>query len=371
MKPLRHAVIILAAGLSSRVPALKPLLSLGDQTILERVLAVYLQQKLDIFLVVGHRQAEIRERIINPAVTIVDSPDYRDGMFASVQSGVRSLPDGYDTFLLTPIDIPLIRPYTIKLLLDASAEHPGRIIYPVFKERHGHPTGIPASLIPEILQWQGAGGLKSLLETHQDIAYEVTVPDRYILRDMDTLDDLQQMQAQLKDYEIPDIDECNVILDDICKVTDKVKRHCYKVAEIAVIIGQALALKGQAVNIALVKGAALLHDVARGQPEHARMGCSIVAEMGFLPAAKIISSHMELPAKSALSLEAKIVYLADKYIQEDQVVRLEQRFQNTRKRLEATPEIEAIIQNRRLQALRVKTDIEKLLDVSVESIIHP
>ena len=355
-----QAAIILAAGYSSRMQSFKPLLLLGSQTIIERVIRTYLQQGLDIYLVVGYRQADLRKQLANEPITIVENQDYQTGMFSSVITGMRSLPLSYVSCILTPVDNPLIRPFTIKLLIEASRRYPGQIIYPLYRGQRGHPVVIPMSLKTEILEWKEEGGLKAVLKVHDGLAREIKVPDKYILQDVDTPEDFQQMQDSFKNYQIPDAEECAVILHDICQVSDRVRRHCQKVASVALYIGQTIAGKGQPVDLALLEAASLLHDIAKGQPDHDLVGARMLKEMGFGQIGEIVSSHTNFPSNSSLSLEAKIVYLADKYVREDQLVPLRERFYSSSQRFATNPEIRANIEQREKLALEIQTQLQEL-----------
>src|SRR5450759_2610555 len=158
------AAIILAAGLSSRMTAFKPLLEVGGVTLTDRLISIYQQTGVDVILVTGWRNAELAAGLKSKNLIIVNNPDYQEGMFTSLQTGVRALGDRYSGFFVHPVDIPLIRPHTIKLLLEAQAHHPESIISPVFHQARGHPTLIPDILIPRILENRPADGLKTVLK---------------------------------------------------------------------------------------------------------------------------------------------------------------------------------------------------------------
>ena len=153
----RVAALVLSAGFSRRAGNFKPLLPLGQKTIVDHVISTFLQIRVDVHLVVGYRQVEVRAAVEDRDVTIVDNPDYELGMFTSVQAGVRKLGTDCERFFVMPVDIPLVRPATIGRLLAAADHQPHNIIYPVFSGRRGHPPLIPSSSIPSLLGWRGEG----------------------------------------------------------------------------------------------------------------------------------------------------------------------------------------------------------------------
>ena len=198
MKTGRYAAVVLAAGYSGRMERFKPLLPLGEETVADHLMSAFLQNGVDVYLVVGHRRDELRAGIRTRNIQFVENPDYPQGMFSSVRAGLRPLGDGYLAAFIAPVDVPLVRPATIARLLQAAEEHPGRVIHPVFRMRRGHPPLVPAALFSAVLDWRGGGGLKSVLHAHEDLAVEVDVPDGNILVDIDNPADYARVMERFR-----------------------------------------------------------------------------------------------------------------------------------------------------------------------------
>ncbi|MFC2069704.1 NTP transferase domain-containing protein [Chloroflexota bacterium] len=193
MKAKRYAAIVLAAGFSHRMQHFKPLLPLGKETIADHLMATFLQNGVDVYLVVGYRQKELRAGISTRNIQIVENRDYQQGMFSSVQAGLRSLKSDYQAAFIAPVDIPLVHSETIRRLLKAAEEHPGKVIHPVFNQKRGHPPLIPANMFPAVLGWQGDGGLKSVPHFCDDTTVGISVPDSHILFDVDEPVDYEKL----------------------------------------------------------------------------------------------------------------------------------------------------------------------------------
>jgi len=193
-----HAAIILAAGLSRRMERFKPLLSVGGKTFIDHLISTFLSNDTEVYVVVGYHGEELREATKDRNVVIVDNPDYKLGMFTSVQAGVHALSSGYDAFFVMPVDIPLIRPATIKSLLATSRQYAGRIIYPVFRKKRGHPPLIPMDLAQTIIGWKKDGNLREVLNSLESLSMEVSVPDSNILLDIDTADDYRLLVERIQ-----------------------------------------------------------------------------------------------------------------------------------------------------------------------------
>lgn len=199
MKARRFAAIILAGGLSNRMKEFKPLLPLGEATVTDRIISTFLSAGVDVFLVTGYRHQDIETVIKKYNVTIIYNPDFAKGMFSSIQAGVRQLPPEYQAFFLNPVDIPLVRTATIQSMMAAAKENPGKIIYPTFNGKRGHPPLIPSSLIPAISGWDKNSGLKAVLKLHEQLAREVAVADNFILLDIDTPKDYHKLLKQYRE----------------------------------------------------------------------------------------------------------------------------------------------------------------------------
>jgi CTP:molybdopterin cytidylyltransferase MocA len=361
-----YAAVILAGGLSSRMQQFKPLLPLGRATVTDHVIDTFLSVNVEVLLVAGYRHGDIEDAIKKQPVNIVYNPDYEQGMFTSIQAGIRQLQPDYQSFFILPVDIPLVRAATLSRLMAAAEQNPQRIIYPVFRGQRGHPPLIPSGLVPAILGWGKGGGLKAVLESEKKLALEVAVADGNILLDMDTPEEYQAILERFRRDDIPTDEECNEILKTICHVTPDRIRHDYKVAEAAFSIAGALNIAGKKVDIELVRAAAILHDIAKGQPKHDIAGGEILRWLGFEKVGDIVAVHSDLAGgDTGLPLESKVVYIADKLIAGEKLVSLEERYHHP----DFSPEIQALIAGRLEVAQLVKKELENLIGGSLESVI--
>ena len=95
------AVLIIAAGYSSRMNDFKPLLPFGETTALERLIQTYEAHGLEhIYVVVGHRQDDIRDVLRAYKVQIVFNEAYDQGMFSSIQKGLDAMDETLSAFYM-------------------------------------------------------------------------------------------------------------------------------------------------------------------------------------------------------------------------------------------------------------------------------
>lgn len=360
----------MAAGLSERMGRFKPLLPLGDCRVIERVVNFFRDAGVaDILLVTGHRGAQVRQAVAPLDVRCVDNPDYQNGMFTSVLAGIRALPENCRAFFIHPVDIPLVRPATVKRLAAVLDTTPAAVIYPAFDARRGHPTLIRADLVAGILQWPGDGGLRAFLQRHEDRSMELAVADEAVLLDLDTPEDYSRMVARIDNEGLPSDSECRVLMDDLQRLPGAVAEHCRAVAAVARRIVQALAAAGVHINGDLVRTAALLHDIARSGSFHAEAGARLLEQHGFSRLAPLVAAHMDLETDENSPMNAEqIVYLADKLVAGGRQVDLEQRFARKMAKYGSDPQAVAAIARRRENALRVRAKVERITGVSIDVI---
>lgn len=153
----------------------------------------------------------------------------------------------------------------------------------------------------------------------------------------------------------PSAEECSEIWER-CKTPEPVRQHCRAVAKKARQMGEELFQAGISVDLELIEGAALLHDVARAEEHHAEAGAALMIREGYPEAAAIIRQHHHL--ESERIDEAAVVFLADKLVLGVQPVSLEERFRHSA--LKCTHSLDAwkAHEERRLQAFRVQRMIQ-------------
>ncbi|WP_319762794.1 DVU_1551 family NTP transferase [Maridesulfovibrio sp.] len=360
--------LVLAAGFSSRIGKLKALLPIDDCTVLSSCIRSLVNGGAsDVFVVTGHKADQIGAQANALGMHEIYNPDYEQGMFSSVKAGVRGLPDDASAFLVLPVDIPLVRSSTIRALTFDYSSAPTDIIYPCFRGERGHPPLISAKLIPEILAHDGTGGLRAILERYDSTARERNMPDLGILRDLDTPEDYEKAR-QIPRRRVPLPEEC-MALWELADTPLQTREHCKAVAEAACFMAEALNRnrdRQKALDLDMVKGAALMHDVAKLKSNHEAAGAAILAGYGFTGIADIVASHRDTDIKADSPLtEQEIVFLADKIFQGTTPVSLDQRYGKTLERWKDDPEAVAAITGRLERAKTLLQRFEQEAKVKV------
>ncbi len=365
----RISAIILSAGYSSRMGEFKPLLPLGDTTVIERAVALFRGAGIDdVRVVVGHRAEELLPVLDRLQVQPVLNDRYREGMFSSIVAGVASLEDDVEAFFLLPVDIPLVRSDTVIALLRAYRNGVNGIAYPVCNGRRGHPPLIAARYRDEILEWNGEGGLKPVLNRNNGDSLDVETGDEGILRDMDTPEDYARLNAFMLNRAIPTIAECEALLAKKFAAEAPLIEHSRAVSRLALSLARKLNRAGCSLDLDLLAAAALLHDVARGSKNHALEGAAMLKGLGYGPVAEVVAVHMDMVVRDGEPIgEREVLYLADKMTRRDRYVTVEERFAQRLVTHESDPAAARAVRERLENARAIRSRIERQLGCSVSS----
>ena len=181
--------IVLAAGLSSRTSRYKMTLPLGEKSVIEHTADTLLDVCDNVIVVAGHKAQECEQVLKNRKhVKIIENPDFRKGMFSSVQCGVKELSS--DTFFVLPGDQPMIKRQTLTKLLETE----GYIVNPSFKGKKGHPVLFRNDCRKGILEMPEDGILRDFI--HSLEANIVEVDDEGVLLDIDTDKDYEYIKKR-------------------------------------------------------------------------------------------------------------------------------------------------------------------------------
>lgn len=130
---------------------------------------------------------------------------------------------------------------------------------------------------------------------------------------------------------VPSVDVCFQLMNRY-GMLDHIKDHSIMVEKVASLIARRLIESGEALSLQKVTAGALLHDIAKtlclgtGQ-DHAAKGEEICLQNHFEEIAGIVGEHITLGdyTRNAPVNEKEIVYYADKRVNDDRVVSLQER----------------------------------------------
>ncbi len=430
------AAIILAAGSSTRMDldagaygvVSKALLPLGSGLVLERVVRTVQQAGVrHVTVVTGHGAPEVAAVAAPLGTEVVHNPDYLQGMFTSVQAGVRSLSAEVEAFFVLPMDCPLVRPEVLVDMLHqrdrlgAAAET--AILHPVCCGRRGHPPLIAASHVEQLRSADEPQGLHGFLQRHAAEQHDVEVQDLTILIDMDTPADYRRVNefaeridlaacvgaprldaganrgdlrpgGRVLDMYAPGgapaapacgptdagplastaglSDDDSLYLLGLVQPAEERMRHCEAVAAVATVMAENLHPVMPALDVQLARSGALLHDIAKGSRRHAATAQRLMDGLGLFRLGEVVGAHMVMPgehlAASGLN-EEQLVYLADKMVVKDGVAGIDERERRSLHKQLDNPDGYEAAKARMAAARLIAGKVEAVLGRSLEDVI--
>ena len=196
-----------------------------------------------------------------------------------------------------------------------------------------------------------AGITGSPLETSRALFQPYGGISRIAVRERgDGSNDYQLLELGRMPRLYPTDEECMEMLEHY-RTPEPVRKHCRKVASTAEVLGNIQEQMGVSLDRGLIRSASLLHDIARHRENHAREGTRILMREGYPAVAEIIRQHHCLEQETIN--EAAIVYLADKLVQGERNVTLEERFRDTEWKCRDSHEAWDNHEMRREQAFRI------------------
>lgn len=190
------AAVVLAAGLSSRMPGNKLLAPLAGKPVIRHVAEAAVSSRASsVFVVTGNAATEVAGALDKLNIQLVENTDYASGLSESLKCGVRHVPADCDGVLVLLGDMPFVTTGLIDSLIDAFDPARGReICVPVCQGRRGNPVLWGRRFFPDLLALAGDQGAKHLMDLYADVLCELEVEDDASLIDIDTPDDLQRHQ---------------------------------------------------------------------------------------------------------------------------------------------------------------------------------
>jgi molybdenum cofactor cytidylyltransferase len=180
-------VIVLAAGLSSRMGQFKLLLKwLDDQPLLAHVVEkVTALPVAPVVVVTGHRADAVKAALTGFDVTFAHNPDYVDGeILSSMKVGLRAMPETVAAVMVVPGDMPRISQEVMQQVLSAHA--PAMIIAPQYAGERGHPVLFDRHFWQTLLDLPPDGMPRDVLRANKDRIRLIDVSSDGILADVDT-----------------------------------------------------------------------------------------------------------------------------------------------------------------------------------------
>src|SRR5512133_3851154 len=182
------AGVLLAAGGARRFGSQKLVAPL-DGVPLVRHAALALGRSTDtLVIVIGHEAHAVRDALADVDGSIVENPDWSQGLSSSLRCGIAALGPDVDAIVVALGDQPRIDPLVVRSLVDCWRASAMPIVSARYRGQRGHPVLFDRTVFPRLNALRGDVGARTMFEqSPEQIAY-VDVDD-VVPVDVDTLDD--------------------------------------------------------------------------------------------------------------------------------------------------------------------------------------
>lgn len=123
---------------------------------------------------------------------VIECTDAAEGMAHSLVCALRHLPIDTAGIVIALADMPLIRPASIRAVVDALLTG-AEIVVPHYAGKRGHPVGFAQCHFAELMGLQGDQGARRLLQTYP--SHVLSLDDPGVLQDIDTMEDWRQLST--------------------------------------------------------------------------------------------------------------------------------------------------------------------------------
>ncbi len=193
---MRSCAIIPAAGQGVRMGMDKSLAELGGRSLISRVVDDCRAAGIQDIVVVRREGASALPGDVVAQVREVSVPAGGE-MIDSIRAGISELEADTVHVVLFPVDYAMVGAETVALLLEQLAAG-AEIVLPICDERPGHPIGLVRGAAEEASN-PDVGTLRDVIGRDPSRVRGVLVQNPWVLRDLDTQDDLQAAEAFLRD----------------------------------------------------------------------------------------------------------------------------------------------------------------------------
>lgn len=181
-------ILLLASGASRRFGADKRLAQLpSGLTLLEHMLLLVEHSEIP------YRVTVRRDDALKPQHAL-ELDHAAEGMGSSIAEAVTCVRDDFDTLMILPVDLPLLRSDTLRQLAKGVSSKTLR--RPSYHGQPGHPVVFGADYFDGLAALQGEGGAQSVLRAYRAQLEIVSVTDRGICCDIDTPETLRDLIDQ-------------------------------------------------------------------------------------------------------------------------------------------------------------------------------
>jgi molybdenum cofactor cytidylyltransferase len=189
------AIIILAAGKSSRLGSPKQLLDYKGKNLLRHAVDTALETECaSVFVVLGANAELLRKELKDKPVSIVENTGWEEGMASSIRYALKEITGTIlrpDSVIFMVCDQPYVSSSLLLDLMKKKNETGMPIIASSYDNKIGTPALFHRSFFPALMELKGDTGARKLIADNPDKV--ATVPFPKGITDIDTKEDYEKL----------------------------------------------------------------------------------------------------------------------------------------------------------------------------------
>jgi molybdenum cofactor cytidylyltransferase len=192
------AIVILAAGTSSRLGSPKQLLSYKGKNLLRHSVEVALETGCQsVFVVLGANIELMRKELKDKPVIIVENTGWPEGMASSIRCGLERITNTIlrpDCVIFMVCDQPFVSSSLLLKLLEKRQESGMQIVASSYDDQIGTPALFHKSFYPVLMELTGDRGARKMIGNNPDKVATVSFPKG--ITDIDTKADYELLKKE-------------------------------------------------------------------------------------------------------------------------------------------------------------------------------
>lgn len=185
------AGLLLAAGGARRFGSQKLIAPLGGIPLVRHAAAALARSTDALVIVIGHEAGAVRAALADIDGSIVENPDWSQGLSSSLRHGIEAMPLDVAAVVVALGDQPRIDPLVVRSLVDRWRTTGNAIVAARYRGARGHPVLFDRTVFPQLTTLRGDVGARTIFEQSPDQVAYVEVDDTVPI-DVDTVDDLEK-----------------------------------------------------------------------------------------------------------------------------------------------------------------------------------
>ncbi|MGB1284339.1 MAG: nucleotidyltransferase family protein [Polaribacter sp.] len=197
---MKIAILILAAGNSSRMGSPKQLLKINGKTFIEIAIENAIETNVKaVFCVLGANAEKITSKISHQNVEFIFNKKYQKGLSSSIVSGVEYIekqPLNFDAILIVLVDQPEVNSQYLTEIITTYQKNNTKIVASSYSKKSGVPAIFPKKYFKSLQLLKGDKGAKDFLQKHESEIIQLKREQSFL--DIDLPEEYQSYLKSLK-----------------------------------------------------------------------------------------------------------------------------------------------------------------------------